>query len=240
MLVAAFYKFTPVENPADLRNWIEELGRDLRGTVLIATEGINSTLCGEPEALNSFLTKIQSHPNIGPLNIKYSETEQSPFHRWKVKVKPEIVTMGVDGIDPNQLVGTYVNPQDWNALIQNPEVVLVDCRNDYEVHQGTFKGAENPNTSAFNEFPKYVNQNLNNPNQKVAMFCTGGIRCEKATAYLRQLGHTEVFHLQGGILKYLEEVPESESLFQGTCFIFDDRRTLDHELNPTYSEDPIP
>ncbi len=240
MLVAAFYKFTPIAEPLVLREFIKSLGEQLNllGTVLIANEGINSTLSGEPASIETFFQELESHPEINSLTIKYSETEESPFRRWKVKVKPEIVTMGIPSIDPNQLVGSYVSPTEWNTLIQDPNVILIDCRNDYEFIQGTFDGAINPETETFTQFPEFINQNLKVTNQKVAMFCTGGIRCEKATAYLRQLGHNQVFHLQGGILKYLEEIPPQESLFQGTCFIFDDRRTLDHDLKPTYTETP--
>lgn len=240
MLVAAFYKFTPIAEPQVLREFIKSLGErlNLLGTVLIANEGINSTLSGEPASIEQFFQELQNHPDINSLTIKYSETEESPFHRWKVKIKPEIVTMGIPSIDPNQLVGTYVTPEAWNNLIQDPDVTLIDCRNHYEFIQGTFDGAINPETESFTQFPEYIKENLKDPNQKVAMFCTGGIRCEKATAYLRQLGHNQVFHLQGGILKYLEEIPPKDSLFQGTCFIFDDRRTLDHDLKPTYTETP--
>jgi len=154
-----------------------------------------------------------------------------PFYRTRVKLKKEIVTMGVEGIDPNHVVGTYVEPKDWNALISDPDVTLIDTRNDYETKIGTFKNALDPHTDSFRQFPDYVKKELDpKTNKKVAMFCTGGIRCEKSTAYLKELGYEEVFHLQGGILKYLEEVPEEESLWQGECFVFDNRVSVNHQL----------
>ena len=166
-------------------------------------------------------------------NMSYKESyhKVNPFHRTKVKLKKEIVTMGVQDIDPKEIVGTYVKPKDWNQLISDPEVLLVDTRNDYEVHIGTFKNAVNPNTETFREFPQYVKKNLDpQKHKKVAMFCTGGIRCEKSTAYLKQQGFDEVFHLEGGILKYLEEVPEDNSLWEGECFVFDNRVAVNHKL----------
>ncbi|KZX83117.1 hypothetical protein A3717_34925, partial [Alcanivorax sp. HI0013] len=156
-----------------------------------------------------------------------------PFLRTKVKLKKEIVTMGVEGIDPNRTVGTYLSPQEWNAVISDPETLLIDTRNDYEVEVGTFKGAINPETRTFREFPEYVKETLDPArHKKVAMFCTGGIRCEKSTAYLKEQGFEEVYHLKGGILKYLEEMPKEESLWEGECFVFDERVTVDHDLNP--------
>ncbi|MCB1672422.1 MAG: rhodanese-related sulfurtransferase, partial [Pseudomonadales bacterium] len=170
-------------------------------------------------------------PRFAAIDVKESLAEENPFYRTKVKLKKEIVTMGVEDIDPNYIVGTYVEPRDWNRLIADPDVTLIDTRNHYEYQIGTFQGAINPATETFREFPGYVSENLDPSRQrKVAMFCTGGIRCEKSTAYLKQLGFDEVYHLKGGILKYLEEVPASESLWQGECFVFDNRVTVNHDL----------
>jgi UPF0176 protein len=232
--VAAFYRFVALPDYQALQPQFEELGKShgLLGTILLAEEGINSTLSGDPESLQEFFTALAQDERFANLTVKYSEVEIPPFKRWKVKLKKEIVSMGVPSIDPNQLVGTYVAPEDWNEIISQPDVVVIDCRNSYEFEDGTFQGAIDPQTNQFNEFPEYAKQNLTDPNQKVAMFCTGGIRCEKATAFLRQLGHKNVYHLQGGILQYIEDIPQNESLFQGNCFVFDDRRAVDHDLKP--------
>lgn len=232
--VAAFYRFVSLPDTGEVQIKIHQLGEQLNllGTVLLAEEGINSTLSGSAESVDSFFAELALDSRFENLDIKFSETDDPPFKRWKVKIKPEIVTMGIPSIDPNQLVGTYVKPEDWNRLISDPEVVVIDCRNSYEFEEGTFQNAIDPKTEQFNQFPAYAETNMKDTNQKVAMFCTGGIRCEKATAYLRQLGHSEVYHLEGGILKYLEDVPESESLFRGNCFVFDERRGVDHNLSP--------
>ncbi|MFM9872216.1 MAG: rhodanese-related sulfurtransferase [Fimbriimonadaceae bacterium] len=235
--VAAFYRFVALPDYQVLQPSVEELGRNLGllGTILLAEEGINSTLAGTPESVDLFFAHLSKDQRFVNLTIKYSEVEVSPFRRWKVKLKREIVGMGVPSIDPNQLVGTYISPEDWNELISQPDVVLIDCRNSYEFEDGSFQGAIDPRTTEFNEFPDYVKENLTDPDQKVAMFCTGGIRCEKATAYLRQLGHKHVYHLQGGILQYIMDIPKKDSLFQGNCFVFDDRRAVDHDLKPPSS-----
>lgn len=231
--VAAFYRFTPVSNPTQTaaRIWAEGTRVALLGTVLVAPEGINSTLCGNPEAVAEFFQWLGQEPGFDRLTIKFSDTDAPPFQRWKVKVKEEIVSMGVPGVDPNSLVGTYVPPAEWNQLISRPDVLLIDCRNSYEFEVGTFVGAIDPETDEFNEFPEYASRIAKDP-RPVALFCTGGIRCEKATSYLRSLGHGNVYHLEGGILRYLEEIPESESLFRGDCFVFDGREALDHSLMP--------
>ncbi len=238
--VAAFYRFVSLPDYQVLQPWVEELGKNLSllGTVLLAEEGINSTLSGSPESIDLFFAAIAKDERFVNLTIKFSEVETHPFKRWKVKLKREIVSMGIESIDPNHLVGTYVAPKDWNEIISQPDVVLVDCRNSYEYEDGTFQGAIDPETTNFNEFPDYINQNLTDPDQKVAMFCTGGIRCEKATAYLRQLGHKNVYHLQGGILQYIEDIPKEDSLFQGNCFVFDERRAVDHDLKPPVKDQP--
>ena len=233
VVVCALYKFVTLANYQDLRNPLHaEMEKlDIRGTLLLANEGINGTIAGTEQGINHLLAWLQSDPRFKEIDYKLSFTDVMPFNRTKVKLKKEIVTMGIEGIDPKQVVGTYVDPLDWNALISDPEVVLIDTRNDYEFTVGTFKNAINPNTESFREFPAYIKQNLNpDQHKKVAMFCTGGIRCEKSTAYLKEQGFEEVYHLKGGILKYLEVVPEEHTLWQGECFVFDDRITVNHRL----------
>lgn len=234
-VVCALYKFVRLENFEELREPLREemLRQEIKGTLLLAREGINGTVAGTREGINQLLNWLQQDARLADLVYKESFTDDLPFYRTKVKLKKEIVTMGVEGIDPNQVVGTYVKPKDWNSLISDPEVTVVDTRNDYEVQIGTFSNAINPSTESFREFPQYVKENLDpKKNKKVAMFCTGGIRCEKSTAYLKEQGFNEVYHLEGGILKYLEEVPSEESLWEGECFVFDNRVTVDHDLNP--------
>ncbi len=232
-VVCALYKFVSLTNFEDLRDPLLKTMKDLdvRGTLLLAVEGINGTVAGSRDAIDSLLGWLRIDPRLADIDVKESFTSKAPFLRTKVKLKKEIVTMGVEGIDPKQVVGTYVEPSDWNALISDPDVLLVDTRNDYEVQVGTFKNAVNPNTVSFREFPEYVENHLDpKKHKKVAMFCTGGIRCEKSTAYLKEQGFGEVYHLKGGILKYLEQVPEHDTLWQGECFVFDDRVTVDHQL----------
>lgn len=231
--ICALYKFVRLENHLELRlPLLEKMANlDVKGTLLLAAEGINGTIAGSQSAVEQVLDFLQEQPHLNAIVHKESFSDDNPFHRTKVKLKKEIVTMGVEGIDPNQVVGTYVKPKDWNALISDPQVLLVDTRNDYEVEIGTFKGALNPDTETFREFPQYVKDNLDkNKHKKVAMFCTGGIRCEKSTAYLKDQGFEEVYHLEGGILKYLEEVPSDNSLWQGECFVFDGRVAVNHDL----------
>ena len=233
IIVCAMYKFVALEDFEALREPLHKVmqNNDIRGTLLLAREGINGTVAGNREGIDTLLSWLQDDSRLNDIVYKESFDTSNPFHRTKVKLKKEIVTMGVEGIDPKQVVGTYVKPDEWNALISDPEVTLVDTRNDYEVQVGTFKGAINPDTETFREFPQYVKDHLNpDKNRKVAMFCTGGIRCEKSTAYLKEQGFDEVYHLEGGILKYLEEVPEQESLWQGECFVFDNRITVNHQL----------
>ncbi|WNC70122.1 rhodanese-related sulfurtransferase [Thalassotalea nanhaiensis] len=232
-VVCALYKFVTLENFEQLRKPIHSAmeTNDVKGTLLIANEGINGTIAGTREGIDNVLAFLQADERLANLSHKESFTDEAPFKRCKVKLKKEIVTMGVEGIDPKQVVGTYVKPQDWNALISDPEVLLVDTRNDYEIEIGTFKYAVNPETETFREFPQYVKENLDpTKHKKVAMFCTGGIRCEKSTAYMKEQGFDEVYHLEGGILKYLEEVPQEDTLWQGDCFVFDDRVAVDHSL----------
>jgi UPF0176 protein len=209
----------------------------ISGTLLLAEEGINGTIAGTRSAIEKILAYLRRDPRLADLEHKESSADHPPFYRMKVKLKKEIVTMGVPGIDPTERVGQYVKPEDWNALISDPDVLLIDTRNDYEVDVGTFKGAVDPRITTFREFPDYVKNNLN-PNKKprIAMFCTGGIRCEKASAYMLQQGFPEVYHLQGGILKYLENVPAEESLWQGECFVFDQRVAVGQGLAPGHYE----
>lgn len=233
IVVCALYKFVTLDNFEALRQPLQDemIRQEVKGTLLLAREGINGTIAGSREGIDAVLAHLRSDERLAHLDTKESFDETQPFYRTKVKLKNEIVTMGVEGIDPKRVVGTYVKPKDWNALISDPDVILVDTRNDYEVEIGTFKGAIDPKTKTFREFPQYVADNLDqNKHKKVAMFCTGGIRCEKSTAFLKEQGFDEVYHLEGGILKYLEEVPETESLWQGECFVFDNRVTVDHQL----------
>ena len=225
-LIATFYKFADISDletkQAQILAWCRE--KNIKGTIILAEEGINGTIAGTPEAIAYILKNLRSLPNLANLEHKESTAEKAPFAKLKVKIKPEIVTLGLPEVNPNQQVGTYVDPQDWNKVISNPEVVIIDTRNDYEVEIGTFERAKNPNTQSFREFPEYVAQNIDpEQNPKVAMFCTGGIRCEKASSYLLSQGFKEVYHLKGGILKYLENVSPEESKWQGECFVFDER-----------------
>jgi UPF0176 protein len=231
--VCALYKFVRLENFEQLKTPLLSvmLDNEVKGTLLLANEGINGTIAGTQSSIDAVLAHLATDERLGEVSHKYSYADENPFQRSKVKLKKEIVTMGVEGIDPNQVVGTYVKPKDWNALISDPDVLLVDTRNDYEVEIGTFKGAVNPNTETFREFPEYVEKNLDkNKHKKVAMYCTGGIRCEKSTAYLKEQGFEEVYHLEGGILKYLEEVPSTETMWEGECFVFDGRVAVNHDL----------
>ncbi|MBQ0757950.1 MAG: rhodanese-related sulfurtransferase [Amphritea sp.] len=232
-IVCAMYKFVALEDFEMLREPLHKVMQDngVRGTLLLAREGINGTVAGSRAGIDAVLSWLQNDPRLDDIVYKESIDDSNPFHRTKVKLKKEIVTMGVEGIDPKRVVGTYVKPEEWNALISDPEVTLVDTRNDYEVQVGTFKDAINPVTNTFRDFPQYVKDNLDpEKNRKVAMFCTGGIRCEKSTAYLKEQGFDEVYHLEGGILKYLEEVPQEDSLWEGECFVFDNRVTVNHQL----------
>ncbi len=231
--VCALYQFVRLDDFEEFRNLLRELMVELeiKGTILLALEGINGTISGKQTSINKFLEFLEKNGRFDQLEIKFSHSESTPFKRLKVKLKKEIVTLGVSGIDPKESVGTYVSPQDWNELISDPDVILIDTRNDYEYEIGTFKGAVNPNTETFREFPEYTKNNLEQyKGKKVAMFCTGGIRCEKSTAYLKTQGFDTVYHLQGGILKYLEDIPEQGSMWEGECFVFDERVAVKHNL----------
>lgn len=232
-IVSALYHFATLENytclQAPLLRTMKAHG--VKGTLLLAREGINGTIAGTREGIDAVLAFIRSDDRLKNVITKESVHSTIPFYRSKVKLKKEIVTMGVADIDPTRHAGTYVSPKDWNELISDPDTIVVDTRNQYEVAIGTFKGAENPKTETFREFPDYVKEQLAHAkHKKIAMFCTGGIRCEKSTSYLKQQGFSEVYHLEGGILKYLEEIPEQESLWEGECFVFDSRVAVKHGL----------
>ena len=232
-VVAALYKFTAFPDFEKHRELIRQqmLDNDVKGTLLIAHEGINGTIAGFRQGVDNVLGFLQEIPAIGEFVFKRSYADEMPFYRTKIKLKKEIVTMGVTDIDPSKDVGQYVSPQDWNKLISDSDTLLVDTRNHYEVKIGTFKDAVDPATETFREFPDYVKKNIDkNKHKKIAMFCTGGIRCEKSTAFMKQQGFEEVYHLEGGILKYLEEIPQKESLWQGECFVFDNRVAVNHHL----------
>jgi UPF0176 protein len=233
IVVAALYKFSRLEDFESLREPLLDccIAAAVKGTILLAREGVNGTIAGPREGIDRVLAYLRRDPRLADLEHKESLDTRMPFHRMKVKLKREIVTMGVEGIDPNEQVGTYVPPAQWNELVNDPEVLLLDTRNDYECSIGTFHGAVDPGTRNFREFPRYVRENLDPKRQrKVAMFCTGGIRCEKASAFMLQQGFAEVYHLEGGILKYLEEIPSEDSTWEGECFVFDDRVAVDHQL----------
>ena len=233
IIVATFYHFTHFDNPVALRQPLlaELSAHGLKGTVLLAPEGFNGTLAGSRVAIDSALEVLRKLPNSVQLEHKEAQAETMPFHRLKVRPKKEIVTMKVPGVDPSAIVGTYVTPEDWNALITDPETIVIDARNDFEVQIGTFEGAINPETTSFSDLPKWLEKHRDDlEKRKVAMFCTGGIRCEKATSYLKERGINDVFHLKGGILQYLENIPEAESLWGGECFVFDGRVSVKHEL----------
>lgn len=235
--VAALYRFTRFADHTALREPLLAVckANDIRGTLLLASEGINGTIAGSPEGIDAVLAHIRALPDCADVDVKFSAASSMPFHRMKVRLKREIVTMGQPGIDPRHTVGTYVDPAEWNALIADPETIVIDTRNDYEVAVGTFERAIDPKTATFGDFPDWFRAQRDHllgegKAPKVAMFCTGGIRCEKSTAFLKQEGIDEVFHLKGGILKYLETVPEEESLWRGECFVFDQRVTVGHGL----------
>ncbi|QPC88442.1 rhodanese-related sulfurtransferase [Mesorhizobium sp. NBSH29] len=231
--VAALYRFCRLAHFETLRAPLVAFCGEhgIKGTILLAHEGINGTVAGRVEAIAALVAYLEAMPEFSGLELKFSHAQTMPFHRMKVRLKREIVTMGVENIDPLQDAGAYVEAAQWNALIADPNTVVIDTRNDYEAAIGTFQNAIDPKTKSFREFPGWVEENRASlEGRKVAMFCTGGIRCEKATAYVRSLGLEEVFHLKGGILKYLEEVPAEESLWEGECFVFDERVSVTHGL----------
>jgi UPF0176 protein len=235
--VAALYQFVSLPDFRDLREPLHRICLDLgiKGTLLLAQEGINGTVAGTPEAIDALMAELQEGAlfagRLDNLELKFSAASEMPFGRMKVRLKKEIVTLGDPQVDPNRLVGTYVSASDWNELIESPDVVLLDTRNEFEVEMGTFEGAVDPRIKRFSEFKDFVKRELDpQKHRRVAMFCTGGIRCEKASSYMLAQGFEEVFHLKGGILKYLEDVPEEESRWKGGCFVFDERVSIGHGL----------
>ena len=233
IVVAALYHFTPLEDLEVHQAALLELltAHEVRGTILIAPEGVNGTIAGSRKGIDAALAALRALPGCAGLDHKESHAATQPFLRMKVRLKREIVTMGVEGIDPTRAVGTYVTPEEWNEVISDPDTVVIDTRNDYEVGIGTFEGAINPETTSFREFPAWFDRfREENPGKRIAMFCTGGIRCEKSTAYALSKGANDVVHLKGGILKYLENVPQEESKWQGECFVFDGRVSVGHGL----------
>ena len=235
LTVAALYHFTRFEDPAALKGPLARIAcaNGVRGTLLLAPEGINGTIAGTRDGIDAVLAHIRALPGCEGLDWKESPAEVMPFGKMKVRLKREIVTMGQPDVDPRAAVGHYVEPADWNALISAPDVAVIDTRNDYEIGIGTFAGAVDPGTRSFRDFPAWWQANRDRfAGKRVAMFCTGGIRCEKSTNYLLSQGVEDVFHLKGGILKYLEEVPQQDSLWQGDCFVFDGRVSLTHGLQP--------
>ncbi len=233
--VLAFYKFARVSDPNQLAQQLQVFcdGLDLRGTILVAEEGLNGTLCGSLKKLERLLGRLKEIPGFEKLPGKFSSAERGNmvFHRMKVKVKPEIVALGVPGVDPCAQTGEHVDVARWNALLEDPEVLVIDTRNDYEIDIGNFPGAVNPQTASFREFPEFVQENLDAAKHpKIAMFCTGGIRCEKASTYMLENGFKQVYQLDGGILKYLESASADENLWQGECFIFDQRVSVNKNL----------
>ncbi|MGC1308207.1 MAG: rhodanese-related sulfurtransferase [Phormidesmis sp.] len=233
LTVATFYKFVALSDYVSLQQPLKEVCKSegVKGTILLAAEGINGTIAGPRQGVEAVLCAIKSDPRLSDIDIKLSAAETFPFEKLKIRLKKEIVTMGLPEVSPTQQVGTYVTAQQWNEIIRDPEVVVIDTRNDYEVSMGTFQRAQNPQTESFHEFPNYANNNLDPAqHKKVAMFCTGGIRCEKASAYLLSRGFESVYHLKGGILKYLEDIPAEESLWKGECFVFDERVSIKQGL----------
>ena len=237
--IISFYKFVKILNLENIKLRIENICNkyDIKGTILLATEGINGTIEGSHSNIDKFLIKFKMDENFSDIEPKYSYAEKDSFNRMKVRLKKEIVTIGNTEVDPNKYIGKYIEPTEWNEFISDPNTILIDTRNEYEVSIGTFKGSINPKTKSFRDLPEWIKNNLetkdkNYRNKKIAMFCTGGIRCEKSTSYLVQKGFTNVSHLKGGILKYLENVPKSNSLWDGECFVFDQRVSVAEELKP--------
>ena len=235
ILVAALYKFVEIDDLLSLQSNLYEIceKNNIMGTILIANEGINGTISGKNNEINQTISLLKSDKRFANIEIKYSSTDKQPFHRMKVRLKKEIVTIGLPEINPNKKVGTYVNPEDWNDLISDPNVIVIDTRNKYETKIGSFQNALDPETSSFREFPDWVKKfksSKENANKKIAMFCTGGIRCEKASSLMKEEGFEDVYHLQGGILKYLETIDKENSLWNGECFVFDQRVCLTDEL----------
>ena len=236
-IVIAFYKFFELQNLKEFQDILRLIFNDtlVKGTILLAKEGINGTIAGMPNEINNVLNELWNLDNLNDLEAKYSLAPQNPFFRMKIRLKKEIVTLGIDNISPKKEVGKYIKPENWNSFISDESLILIDTRNDYEVSIGSFDKAINPNIKSFREFPNWVSKNLLNKGseikkKKIGMFCTGGIRCEKSTSYLKSLGFEDVYHLEGGILRYLEKIPENETKWNGSCFVFDYRVSVKHSL----------
>lgn len=237
IIISAFYKFSPLAKPEKLQPDLKALMRlvDVRGTVLLSSEGLNGTICGARQNLDQVIDFIKKIPGFSDLETKESAATSHVFDRAKVKVKAEIISL--DRPVDMAKVGTYLNPREWHEMIQREDVLILDSRNDYEFHVGHFKGTLCPDIKNFKQFPDWVEKNLStNKHKKIATFCTGGIRCEKSTAYLKEQGFEEVYHLKGGILKYLEEMPKDQSLWEGDCYVFDERLSVDHDLKPSHRD----
>ena len=235
ILVATLYKFFKVDDLVALQDQLYAIcnKNNVMGTILIANEGVNGTISAKPKEIEETLISIQKDDRFSEIEIKYSSTNKQPFHKMRVRLKKEIVTIGLPEINPNKTVGTYVKPEEWNDIISDPDVILIDTRNKFEIKIGSFKNALDPRTTSFRDFPEWVKkfkQDKTNTNKKIAMYCTGGIRCEKASSLMKEEGFNEVYHLQGGILKYLEQVEKEKSLWEGECFVFDDRVCLTENL----------
>ena len=239
--VAAFYNFSSIIDH-EILLIKEELthlatNQEIKGTILLAYEGVNGTVCGTENAIVQFIETLEKLLKVSEINVKYSWTEKQAFRRFKARKKKEIVTIGIKQVNPSKSVGKYIKAGEWNEFLEDPSNVVIDTRNEYEIKIGNFKGALNPRTSSFREFPAWVQKHLKplieeNPSLKIGMYCTGGIRCEKATSFLIEEGFSDVYHLEGGILKYLEDVSAEKSLWNGECFVFDQRVSLDHDLLP--------
>ena len=235
ILVATLYKFFKVDDLVALQNQLYAIcnKNNVMGTILIANEGVNGTISAKPKEIEETLISIQKDDRFSEIEVKYSSANKQPFHKMRVRLKKEIVTIGLPEINPNKTVGTYVKPEEWNDIISDPDVILIDTRNKFEIKIGSFKNALDPRTTSFRDFPEWVKkfkQDKENTNKKIAMYCTGGIRCEKASSLMKEDGFNEVYHLQGGILKYLEQVEKEKSLWEGECFVFDDRVCLTENL----------
>jgi len=235
IIVATLYKFFKVDDLVALQDQLYAIcnKNNVMGTILIANEGVNGTISAKPKEIEETLISIQKDDRFSEIEIKYSSTNKQPFHKMRVRLKKEIVTIGLPEINPNKTVGTYVKPEEWNDIISDPDVILIDTRNKFEIKIGSFKNALDPRTTSFRDFPEWVKkfkQDKTNTNKKIAMYCTGGIRCEKASSLMKEEGFNEVYHLQGGILKYLEQVEKEKSLWEGECFVFDDRVCLTENL----------
>ena len=232
-VIVSFYKFVFIPDYVSMKEPMLQAMKeyDIKGTLILANEGINGSFCGTQESVPSFINHLKNYPGLEDLTFRETFDSLNPFDKAKVKLRKEIVTLGDESISPLEIGGTYLNPEEWNELIADPEVIVIDTRNEYEVSLGTFKGAIDPKTDNFRDFPDYVNKHLiDKKDKKIAMFCTGGIRCEKSTSYLKKMGFDEVYQLHGGILNYLEVIPEERSQWEGSCFVFDERMALDSKL----------